>query len=74
MKKFIILSRAQTSLYENPNHKQPELTTMPYLLHLCGKSEVILQQLVPVMLDLRELIVDGPMSDKYSSQFLLVFR
>lgn len=44
----------QTSLYENPSHKQPEVSTIPYFLHLCGKSEVILQQLVPVLLELRK--------------------
>lgn len=44
----------QTSLYENPNQKQPEVSTIPYMLHLCGKSEVILQQLVPVLLELRK--------------------
>lgn len=45
----------QICLYENPSHKQPEVSTIPYLLQLCGKSEVILQQLVPVLLELRKL-------------------
>lgn len=52
--KVVLKEMVQISLYENPAHKQPEVSTIPYLLHLCGKSEVILQQLVPVLLELRE--------------------
>lgn len=43
------------SIYENPNHKQPELSIVPYLLNMCTKSEPLLRQIVAVFLDICKL-------------------
>ena len=65
--KIALKEMIETSLFRNSTNAQPQLSTIPYLLQLSSKSDVLLQPIVSVFLELCKCPMEAKMDTDASA-------